>query len=72
MPSVDQLIVWIIVGLIGGSLAGLMTAGAPGAHASSKGRKNTTLGLGALSAYGLLTGKTAMGLLAGGGTGTVD
>jgi uncharacterized membrane protein YeaQ/YmgE (transglycosylase-associated protein family) len=26
MPSVDQLISWIIVGLIGGSLAGLVTA----------------------------------------------
>lgn len=25
MPSVDQLIVWIVVGLIGGSLAGLLT-----------------------------------------------
>jgi hypothetical protein len=56
-------------GLLSAALgAGLLTVGAPGAHASSKGRKNTTLGLGALSAYGLLTGKTAMGLLAGGGT----
>ena len=25
MPSIDQFIVWIIVGLLGGSLAGLMT-----------------------------------------------
>jgi uncharacterized membrane protein YeaQ/YmgE (transglycosylase-associated protein family) len=25
MPSLDQLIVWIIVGLLGGSLAGLLT-----------------------------------------------
>ena len=25
MPSIDQLIVWIIVGLLGGSLAGLLT-----------------------------------------------
>src|SRR5438093_7147645 len=47
--------------------AGLLSAGAPGAHASSKGRKNTALGLGALAAYGLLSGKTGMGLLAGGG-----
>jgi uncharacterized membrane protein YeaQ/YmgE (transglycosylase-associated protein family) len=25
MPSVDQLIVWIVIGLLGGSLAGLIT-----------------------------------------------
>lgn len=25
MPSIDQLIVWIVVGLLGGSLAGLIT-----------------------------------------------
>jgi uncharacterized membrane protein YeaQ/YmgE (transglycosylase-associated protein family) len=25
MPSLDQLIVWVIVGLLGGSLAGLLT-----------------------------------------------
>ena len=25
MPSIDQFIVWIIVGLLGGSLAGFMT-----------------------------------------------
>lgn len=25
MPSLDQLVVWIIVGLLGGSLAGLLT-----------------------------------------------
>lgn len=25
MPSVDQLIVWIVVGLLGGSLAGVLT-----------------------------------------------
>ena len=25
MPSIDQLIVWIVVGLLGGSLAGLLT-----------------------------------------------
>ena len=55
-------------GLLSAALgAGLLTAGASGAHASSKGRKNTTLGLGALAAYGLLSGKTGMGLLAGGG-----
>ena len=47
--------------------AGLLTAGAPGAHASSKGRKNTALALGALAAYGLLSGKTGTGLLAGAG-----
>jgi uncharacterized membrane protein YeaQ/YmgE (transglycosylase-associated protein family) len=27
MPSVDQLIVWIVIGLLGGSLAGLITTG---------------------------------------------
>jgi hypothetical protein len=47
--------------------AGLLSAGAPGAHASSKGRKNTALVLGALAAYGLLSGKTGTGLLAGAG-----
>ena len=26
MPSIDQLVVWIVVGLIGGSLAGLVIA----------------------------------------------
>jgi hypothetical protein len=47
--------------------AGLLTVGAPGAHAGSKGRKNTAIGLGALAAYGLLRGKTGTGLLAGAG-----
>jgi hypothetical protein len=55
-------------GLLSAALgAGLLAAGTPDAHASSKGRKNTTLGLGALAAYGLLSGKTGLGLLAGGG-----
>lgn len=27
MPSIDQLIVWLVVGLLGGSLAGLITSG---------------------------------------------
>jgi hypothetical protein len=47
--------------------AGLMTVGAPAVHASSKGRKNTAIGLGALAAYGLLSGKTGVGLAAGAG-----
>src|SRR5439155_30510 len=47
--------------------AGLVGFGAPTAHASSKGRKNTAIGLGALAVYGLLSGKTGTGLLAGSG-----
>ena len=47
--------------------AGLFTLGVPGARASSKGRRNTALGLGAVAAYELLTGKTGTGLLAGAG-----
>jgi hypothetical protein len=46
---------------------GLLAMGAPQAHASSKGRKNTAIGLGALAAYGLLSGKTGTGLIAGAG-----
>ena len=38
------------------------------AHASAKGRKNTTIALGALAAHQLLTGKTTNGLLLGAGT----
>jgi hypothetical protein len=48
--------------------AGLFTLGGPRASASSNGRKNTTLGLGALAAYELLRGNTGTGLLAGAGT----
>jgi hypothetical protein len=47
--------------------AGLTAFGAPTAQASSKGRKNTAIGLGALAAYGLLSGKTGTGLAAGAG-----
>src|SRR5436190_1029851 len=47
--------------------AGMLAMGAPQASASSKGRKNTLLGLGALAAYELLRGKTGTGLLAGAG-----
>ena len=36
----------------------LLTLGAPAAHASSKGRRNVALGLGAIAAYELLRGKT--------------
>jgi uncharacterized membrane protein YeaQ/YmgE (transglycosylase-associated protein family) len=32
MPSVDQLVVWIVVGLLGGSLAGLITTGSRKGH----------------------------------------
>lgn len=56
-------------GLLTAALAASMfTLGAPHASASSKGRKNTTLGLGALALYELLRGNTGTGLLAGAGT----
>jgi len=48
--------------------AGLLAVGTPGVQASSKGRKNTSLGLGALALYELLRGNTTTGLLAGAGT----
>jgi hypothetical protein len=48
--------------------AGLLAAGAPVAHASSKGRLNTTYALGAAAIYELATGKTGPGLLLGLGT----
>jgi len=48
--------------------AGLLFAGAPAAHASSKGRLNTTYALGAASIYSLLKGKTTQGLILGAGT----
>lgn len=47
--------------------AGLLATSMPQASASSQGRKNTTLGLGALAAYELLRGHTGTGLLAGAG-----
>jgi hypothetical protein len=46
---------------------GLLGIGTPGAEASSKGRKNTTLALGGVAAYQLLKGKTTTGLAAGAG-----
>ena len=48
--------------------AGLLFAGAPAAHASSKGRLNATYALGAASIYSLLRGKTTQGLIMGAGT----
>jgi uncharacterized membrane protein YebE (DUF533 family) len=48
--------------------AGLLLAGGSAAHAGSKGRKNTMIGLGAVAAYSLLKGKTTQGLIAGAGT----
>jgi hypothetical protein len=36
MPSLDQLIVWVIVGLLGGSLAGLIIKWDARASASSE------------------------------------
>jgi hypothetical protein len=48
--------------------AGLLFVGAPAAHASSKGRLNTTYALGAATVYSLLNGKTTQGLILGAGT----
>jgi hypothetical protein len=48
--------------------AGLLFAGAPAAHAGSKGRLNTTYVLGAATIYSLLKGKTTQGLILGAGT----
>jgi hypothetical protein len=48
--------------------ASLLTITVPGVNASSKGRMNTTIGLGAASAYSLLRGKTTQGLILGAGT----
>jgi len=47
--------------------AGMLAVSVPQASASSSGRKNTTLGLGAVAAYELLRGHTGTGLLAGAG-----
>jgi hypothetical protein len=47
--------------------SGLLLTGAPGAQASSKGRLNTTLGLGAATIFSLLKGKTTQGLILGAG-----
>jgi len=56
---------------LGTAIATLAAAGmllpAPFAAASTKGRKNTTLGLGAAAAYELLNGKTTNGVLLGAG-----
>ena len=52
------------------ALALSLSAGALGtlpAQASSKGRKNTTIGLGAAAAYELLRGNTTTGVLLGAG-----
>jgi uncharacterized membrane protein YebE (DUF533 family) len=48
--------------------SGLLMIGTPAANASSAGRKNTTLALGAGAIYSLLTGKTTQGLILGAGT----
>lgn len=55
-------------GLLTVALAASMFAlGAPRAGASSKGRRNTAIGLGAVALYQLLRGQTGTGLLAGAG-----
>ena len=56
----------VVSGLLAMGVAlGLLMPSA--ALASSKGRKNTAIGLTGLAAYGLLRGKTTMGLIAGAG-----
>jgi hypothetical protein len=57
--------VWIAGALAMSLSAGLMAT--PPAHAGSKGRKNTALGLGAAAAYELLRGNTTTGLALGAG-----
>jgi hypothetical protein len=47
--------------------AGLLTFTGPAAHAGSKGRKNTTIAVGAVALHQLLKGKTTNGLIAGAG-----
>jgi hypothetical protein len=55
---------------LGAVLAGILASSLalPGtAYASSKGRKNTAIALGAIAVHQLLTGKTTNGLIAGAG-----
>jgi hypothetical protein len=55
---------------LGAVLAGILVSSLalPGtAYASSKGRKNTAIALGAIAVHQLLTGKTTNGLIAGAG-----
>ena len=52
--------------VLAGTLATSLAVSAP-AQAGSKGRKNTTLALGAVAVHQLLTGKTTNGLIAGAG-----
>jgi hypothetical protein len=47
--------------------ASLLALGTPGVEAGSKGRKNTTIAIGAVALHQLLTGKTTNGLIAGAG-----
>jgi hypothetical protein len=59
----------ILAGLMALAVSsGLLFVGAPAAHASSKGRLNTTYALGAASIFSLLKGKTMPGLVLGAGT----
>jgi hypothetical protein len=46
---------------------GLFATAGPAAHAGSKGRKNTTIALGAVAVQQLLSKKTTNGLIAGAG-----
>jgi hypothetical protein len=56
-------IAWLLAGVIG------LTAASTGvAHAGSTGRRNTTLGLGALALYGIVARKPLLAGLAGAGT----
>jgi hypothetical protein len=57
-----------ISGLMAIAVAASLFTFIPAVQASSKGRLNTTLGLGAATAYTLLRGKTVPGLLLGAGT----
>lgn len=56
----------VAVTMLAGIFAPLMTVPA---HAGSKGRRNTTIGLGAVTAYGLLKRKKKLAIIGGIGTG---
>ncbi|HVF10263.1 MAG TPA: hypothetical protein VNA16_05645, partial [Abditibacteriaceae bacterium] len=60
---------WIAFGLLGAMAATTFGGvGMPAAHASAKGRRNTTLGLGAVTAYGLIKKKKTVAIAGAVGT----
>ena len=59
---------WIALGTLSVMTAGTLGAGVTAAYAGSKGRRNTTIALGAVTAYGLLKKKRTVAI--GGALGT--